>query len=85
MKTITLSPKYGTNAVTNTINDTLVISNVSTYRVGNKLIWIEYNNGDSIVAVKRNDYANMTVSEITEVVLHGEGFERINCEQYGNF
>ena len=86
MKTITLTPKYGSNAVTNnSINDTLVISNVSTYRVGNKLIWIEYNDGDSIIAVKRNDYAHMTVSEFTDVVLHGDGFERINCEQYGNF
>ena len=84
MKTVTLTPKHGVTAVTNSIDDTLVIHNVSTYRVGNKLIWIEYNNGESIIAVKRNDYATMTVSERTDVILHGDGFERVNCESYSN-
>lgn len=83
MKTITLTPMFGKDVITN-YNDTLKVMNVSDYRVGNKLIWIEYNDGASIIAVKRTDYSKMRVDEQSEVVLHGEGFERINCEPYSN-
>ena len=83
MKTITLTPALNKGVVTN-YNNTLTITNVSNYRVGNKLIWIEYNDGDSIIAVKRTDYGHMCVTEQTDVILHGDGFERINCEPYGN-
>lgn len=86
MKTVTLTPKYGSpnyrdNIITNCDNK-LVVTDVTTYRVGNKLVWIEYNNGKSIIAVRRDDYATMVVSETTDVILHGIGFERINCESY---
>ena len=87
MKTITLTPAFGKKVLTNCV-DKLIIPNVTTYRVGYKLIWIEYNDGESIIAVKRSDYCSMVVDEVvdeqTEVVLHGDNFERINCEPYGN-
>lgn len=87
MKTITLTARPDLKPVTNSNNTfvgELVIPNVTNYRVGYKLIWIEYNGGESIIAVKRTDYASMVVDEQTEVVLHGDNFERINCEPYGN-
>ena len=58
----------------------LVVNNVREYRVGYKLIWIEYGN-DSIMAVKRSDYERMTVTEETNVVIDSNDpeFERINC------
>ena len=87
MKTITLTPAFGKNVITNCV-DKLIIPNVTTYRVGYKLIWIEYNDGESIIAVKRSDYCSMVVDEVvdeqTEVVLHGDNFERINREPYGH-
>ena len=78
MKTITLTPNPFKEVITNDGN-TLIIDDVSNYRVGNNLIWIEYNGGESIIAVKRTDYDGMLVTERTNVILHGEGFERINC------
>lgn len=83
MKTITLTPAFGKNALTN-CDDKLIIPNVTNFRVGYKLIWIEYNDGESIIAVKRTDYRSMFVNETIDVVLHGDDFERINCEPYGN-
>lgn len=77
MKTVTLiSAREDVN--------NLVIRNVSTYRVGYKLIWIEYNEGESIIAVKRTDYKEMHVNEHIEVTINGIDFERINCEHYEN-
>lgn len=86
MKTITLTPNPFTDAVTN-CNGTLVVTNVSNFKVGYKLIWIEYNNGASIIAVKRSDYSSMRVDERTNVIINGEGFERINCDtdNYSDF
>lgn len=81
MTTITLTPAFGKNVLTN-FDDKLIIPNVTTYRVGYKLIWIEYNDGESIIAVKRTDYRSMVVNAQTNVVLHGDGFERINCESH---
>ena len=83
MKTITLTPMCGKDVITN-FGNTLMVTNVSNYRVGNKLIWIEYNDGESIIAVKRNDYNQMRIDERYDVVLHGDDFERINCEPYSN-
>ena len=79
MKTITLTPHYGKDVVTN-LNGNLVIPNVTNYKVGYKLIWIEYNDGESIIAVKRSDFISMIVNDKTDIILHGEGFERINCD-----
>ena len=77
MKTVTLiSAREDVN--------NLVIRNVSTYRVGYKLIWIEYNDGESIIAVKRRDYKEMHVNEHTDIAINGDDFERINCEHYEN-
>ena len=84
MKTITLTPNHNKDVITN-CNNKLVVAGVTTFRVGNKLIWIEYNDGESVIAVNRSDYATMVVTEMTNVTLRGEGFERINCEtRYAN-
>ena len=58
----------------------VVVRNVTDYKVGYKLIWIEYGNG-SILAVKRSDYSSMTVEERTDVIIDSSDpeFERINC------
>lgn len=58
----------------------VVVRNVTTYRVGYKLIWIEYGN-DSILAVKRSDYESMRVTEEADIIIdsHDPNFERINC------
>ena len=79
MKTVTATLLSNRPDVNN-----LVIRNVSEYRVGNNLIWIEYNDGESVVAVKRSDYSQLHIDEQTDVILHGDDFERINCKPYGN-
>ena len=61
----------------------LVVSNVTTYRVGHNLIWIEYNNGESIIAVKRVNFRSMHIAEHEDINIQ-LGYERINCEPYGN-
>ena len=81
MKTITLIPHSDKEVVTN-INGNLVIPNVTNYKVGYKLIWIEYNNGESIIAVKRADFSDMIIREQTRVIIDGAGFERINCDTH---
>ena len=58
----------------------LVVNNVREYRVGYKLIWIEYGNY-SIMAVKRSDYESMRVTEEADIIIDSAdpNFERINC------
>ena len=79
MKTITLIPHYGKEVVTNN-NGNLVIPNITNFKVGYNLIWIEYNDGESVIAVKRADFKSMIVDETVSVVLNGADFERINCD-----
>lgn len=79
MKTITLTPSICKNVVTN-YDGRLVIPDVTNYKVGYKLIWIEYNGGESIIAVKRSDFTSMVVNDRIDVLINGEGFERINCD-----
>ena len=81
MKTVTLIPVCGKEVVTNS-NGNLVIPNVTNYKVGYKLIWIEYNDGESVIAVKRSDFSDMIVRDQTKVIINGEGFERINCDTH---
>jgi len=61
--------------------DDVVVRDVTTYKVGYKLIWIEYGNG-SILAVRRSDFEKMTVTEETDIVVdsYDPNFERINCD-----
>lgn len=74
-RTITLIAKADRNV------EDVVVRDVTNYKVGYKLIWIEYGN-DSILAVKRSDFDKMTVTEETDIVIdsHDPMFERINCD-----
>lgn len=61
------------------VND-MVIPNVTSYSVGYRVIWIEYNE-NSCIAVNREDYERMTVTDEQVICIDSsdDEFERINC------